>query len=179
MGAELPPTEVLLADQRGRWRRGDRVRVEQLVAQRPALRDKTEVLLDLIYGEVLLRRESGERPQMAEYLDRFPTLADPIRLQFEVDDAISPTRIGDEAAATKPPVGAVPSPPAAPPGYEIQGELGRGGMGVVYLARQVRLNRPVALKMIRAGELADPAERARFDAEAQAVARLSHPNVVQ
>jgi tetratricopeptide (TPR) repeat protein len=64
-------------------------------------------------------------------------------------------------------------------GFEIQGELGRGGMGVVYLARQVRLNRLVALKMIPGGAHAGPHERERFRAEAEAVARLQHPNVVQ
>jgi serine/threonine-protein kinase len=65
------------------------------------------------------------------------------------------------------------------PGYEILGELGRGGMGVVYRARQVALDRPVALKMVLSGAHAGEAERARFKAEAEAVARLQHPNVVQ
>ena len=65
------------------------------------------------------------------------------------------------------------------PGYEILSVLGGGGMGVVYQARQVGLNRVVALKMIRDAALADSETRARFQREAEAVARLIHPHVVQ
>ncbi len=65
------------------------------------------------------------------------------------------------------------------PGYHINGELGRGGMGVVYHARNVRLNRPCALKMILAGAHASAAEVTRFVTEAKAIARLQHPSIVQ
>jgi tetratricopeptide (TPR) repeat protein len=64
-------------------------------------------------------------------------------------------------------------------GYEVLSELGRGGMSVVYLARQVHPDRLVALKMILSGEHAHPERRARFRAEADAIARLAHPHIVQ
>jgi WD40 repeat protein len=64
-------------------------------------------------------------------------------------------------------------------GYEVLGELGRGGMGIVYRARQTRLNRPCALKMILAGAYAAPESGARFFLEAEAIAQLQHPHIVQ
>jgi tRNA A-37 threonylcarbamoyl transferase component Bud32 len=75
-----------------------------------------------------------------------------------------------------------PGPEAVPPalpGYEVLDELGRGGMGVVYKARHLRLNRLVALKMVLAGIHADPQLRARLDVEAETLAGLQHPNIVQ
>src|SRR5262249_48844925 len=73
-------------------------------------------------------------------------------------------------------------PPAGWPavaGYEIRGVLGRGAMGVVYHARHLGLKRDVALKMILARGYAGPRDLARFRVEAEAVARLHHPGVVQ
>jgi tetratricopeptide (TPR) repeat protein len=71
------------------------------------------------------------------------------------------------------------TPPAAVPGYTLLGELGHGGMGMVYLAEQRALKRPVALKMILAGFDGHHATLRRFRTEAQAVARLQHTNIVQ
>lgn len=65
------------------------------------------------------------------------------------------------------------------PGYVIERELGRGGMGVVYLARHLALHRTVALKMILSGDHSATGERLRFLAEAEAIARIKHPNIVQ
>src|SRR5579862_5860237 len=71
-----------------------------------------------------------------------------------------------------------PGPPQIP-GYEVAAELGHGGMGVVYKARHLRLNRTVALKMLLAGAYAGPDERGRFQRESEAVASLRHANIVQ
>jgi predicted Ser/Thr protein kinase len=65
------------------------------------------------------------------------------------------------------------------PGYEILRELGRGGMGIVYQVRQAALKREVALKMLLAGSQAAAMQRARFESEVEAIARLQHPNLVQ
>jgi WD40 repeat protein/serine/threonine protein kinase len=74
--------------------------------------------------------------------------------------------------------GMPPAPLPTIPGYEDLETIGRGGMGIVYRARQVTLNRPVALKMIRAAEFASDNDRRRFQNEAEAVAQLNHPGIV-
>ena len=94
-------------------------------------------------------------------------------LELEVD-SLFPTK-GSATAPLEPP----DSRPPQIPGYDVEAMLGRGGMGVVYKARHLRLNRVVALKMLQAGAYAGAHERARFQREAEVVASLRHPNIVQ
>jgi tRNA A-37 threonylcarbamoyl transferase component Bud32 len=88
----------------------------------------------------------------------------------------APTQTGSPGGETPP---GAPSFPGPVPGYEILGELGRGGMGVVCKARQKGLNRTVALKMIGGPARADSEAAVRFLREAETAARLRHPHVVQ
>jgi serine/threonine protein kinase/tetratricopeptide (TPR) repeat protein len=182
----LVPITPLLEEQRLRWQKGDKVLVEGLLAQYPALQGDSEGVVRLIQSEMELRRNVGERPRPEEYLGRFPQFASQLGLRLtkpateadsEIDDTLN---VGQRA----PTPSFVPPPSSATTfrnfaDYEVQGVLGRGGMGVVYKAWQKGLNRPVALKMILASEHAGSEHLARFRMEAEAAARLQHPNVTQ
>ncbi|MCE9565941.1 MAG: protein kinase [Planctomycetes bacterium] len=86
----------------------------------------------------------------------------------------SPTDAAKAAALSEACLNVYPSIP----GYEIEGELGRGGMGVVFLATHLRFSRRAAIKMLLGGQYTDTTTRVRFLVEAEAVAQLAHPNIV-
>jgi eukaryotic-like serine/threonine-protein kinase len=177
---------ALRVEQRRRWLDGDPVAAETLLEQTPRVRDDDEHALEFIYGEVLLREELGHFPNLEEYARRFPGLSDRLAALFEVHRALKSGRLLEPtdaalAAGTTDPQTDRNATCATPEvaGYEILEELGRGGMGVVYRAKQIGLNRYVALKVILAGGHAGEATLTRFRAEGEAVARLQHPNIVQ
>jgi WD40 repeat protein len=176
--------EKLRDDQRRRWQQGDRVRAEAYLQEHPALEADAQCALELVYNEILLREEDGEEPGLEDYLRRFPRLAPQLRPLFEVHWALGSGALAGsdpDSTADDGPPHPPPAEPAGLPvvsGYTALQELGRGGMGVVYRAWQTGPNRPVALKMVLAGDCADAHHRARFRAEAEAVGRLHHPNIV-
>jgi eukaryotic-like serine/threonine-protein kinase len=126
--------------------------------------------------------DSDSTPE--EACQAYPELLAEVRERWErvcrVDaelDAMFPTVRALDADPLTPPPESTVLPQI--PGYEIEEILGRGGMGIVFRARHLRLNRVIALKMGLSGTYAGPQERQRFRREAEAVAALRHPNVVQ
>ncbi len=119
--------------------------------------------------------QEGQREDRTQWLAQYPDFADELEGFITAHDRMehltAPLRAATGATAGMP-------LPRAFGDYTLLSEIARGGMGVIYKARQEKPNRIVALKMIRSGQLADDEEIERFHGEAEAVARLDHPGVV-
>ena len=164
--------DLVRADQSDRWRHGRGMRAEEYFSQAPELCNDTEEALVLICGEIQLRRECGERPNVDEYRARFPALANEIALQFDVDRILADGHAiadgddepGDFETPTQPDL----------PGYEFLEKIGSGGSGSVYRAREVSLDRDVAIKVLPMPG-GDPKRLARQRQEAEILAHLRQP----
>jgi WD40 repeat protein len=165
-----------------------------------------EQQVNKVIAEYLTAVEAGQAPDGQELLRQHPHIAEELtaffhdRENFDRFAAALPSPASSDEAPTIAPTGSsvsqheeakIPTESAAenqvekPLGtvryfgdYELLEEIARGGMGVVYKARQVSLNRLVALKMILAGQMASPVDVQRFHTEAEAAANLDHPNIV-
>jgi WD40 repeat protein len=170
------------------WKQGPRPRIEDYLAEIDDER-RARLLEELLRVECELRRRDGEEPGLEQYALRFSQHAALIEAVFgpgpDRPEAAEPY-LDPTTTAPVTPGGDAASNGEPAPGtrvhyfgdYEIQRELGRGGMGVVFQARQISLNRLVALKMIRSAALASDDEIRRFLNEAEAVARLDHAHIV-
>jgi serine/threonine-protein kinase len=150
--------------------------------------------LDEVIADFLVAVDGGQSPDPQEWLCRFPDLAPQLARFFadqqRIDNLLTSFRPSTARADASTETTASSTPDAtqavADSGatlsyfgdYELLGEIARGGMGVVYKARQRSLNRTLALKMILAGRLASAAEVQRFRSEAEAAAQLDHPHIV-
>ncbi|MFO0977382.1 MAG: serine/threonine-protein kinase [Planctomycetaceae bacterium] len=164
--------DTALQRQASEWAVGRRVLPEDLTVGISDEVTRRDLLLELIHNEVILREESGELPALAEYQSRYPELAEELRIQWALDLALLGETDGIDPEG-------LPAHHRQIDRYELRETIGRGAMGVVYKAWDPQLKRIVALKRLRSGIDASSQEKSRLKSEAEAIARLSHENVVR
>ncbi|HMF14098.1 MAG TPA: serine/threonine-protein kinase, partial [Gemmataceae bacterium] len=169
-----------------RLRAGEACRSEDMLTRFPGLASDARLAVELVHSEFLFRSQFGQTPDPAEWYARFPAWQQALAERLQAHTPPEDISIG--AAATVPelttPHQDTQETPAVPLGrrigrYPLLQELGRGGMGVVYKARDELLDRDVALKLVRGATLGRSEDVERFYREARAAAKLEHPNIVQ
>ena len=157
---------------------GDDSPVERVLDEFEQVSTNDDLVAELVYNEYLIRSEQEQSPQVHEFLNRFPRHAARIQRLF----SIHATLITEQTlSAFDDDVSEVPKrlgPGCTVGPFELIESLGTGGKGHVFKARQVDLNRVVALKVLK-GNATNDQEIRRFLIEAKAVANLQHPNIVQ
>ncbi len=202
-GKDLPVADLWHIDEacdrfEAAWRNGQELELSPFLAG-TSTHALPRLVRELLTMDLEFRLNRGERPGPEFYHSRLPDHGDAINeifsrigqgdgtmLSLETTEppGTEGGRLAEALLTLGPNVSRAVITPAVSAamrsaGYEVIGELGRGGMGVVYLARKVALNRLCAVKMILAGPHAGTATAARFRAEAELIARLRHPDVVQ
>ena len=149
------------------------------MTKRPDTRDNSNLLptalnhdpaasLESVMADYLQRLESGRKPEPEDFLAAYPQFASELRTFFRNHHWFGQSPPPETSTLVGTQIGP----------YKIEAEIARGGMGIVYRARQQGLERPVALKLISSGVLAGREERQRFRIEAEAAARLHHPGII-
>ncbi len=161
--------ELVHIDLEYRRKRGLPISVDAYLTPFPELERDEELVLELLVADWRTRLGRGEQPTAADYVGHFPALVGRLAERLAASTA---------ADRGKPRSPAVAAGLPEVPGYEVLSVLGEGGMGIVYQARHLQLNRLVALKRIKGDAQVSTADLRRFRTEAETVARLQHPNIV-
>ncbi|MBC8355005.1 MAG: serine/threonine protein kinase [Planctomycetes bacterium] len=186
--------DQIRAKRRESWKSGKCVRVETIVKQLPALALDPNVLAEVAFQEFCLREEQGEELQSDDFITRFPTCSDALTKLFAkhldiasggsgVTDTVEFPSAGSTFAGMRVPESEAVEAERTGKGkrfgrYLVVDQIGQGAMGVVYLARDTRLDRPVALKLPKfSTDAVESGLRARFYREARAAAAIDHPNI--
>lgn len=160
-------------DQRRQCLAGRDKNLEGYLADFPQLAEES-TCLDLMYNEIILREERGEVPTPGEYVSRFPDLKDAIERQFQLHQLLN----AQAESSVVPENAAVDSRLPAVEGFELIEIAGRGAMGVVYKARDLNLNRTVAIKMLIGGQHTTEKQREQLRRESESAAKLQHRGIV-